>query len=401
MRVLLLAPHPFYQDRGTPIAVSLLLKVLSERGDRVDVVTYHEGSDPAYEGVTLYRIPHLPFVRNIRPGFSWKKLVCDAAMFVLALRLVLTRRYDLVHSVEESVFIALLFRSALGIPYVYDMDSSLPQQMVEKYAWLAPGAWAMTLMERLAVSGAKAVVPVCDALADSVARYGRGRRTVLNDVSLLPDEEPAGPINLKTELGIDRLVLMYVGNLEVYQGIDLLVESFAAAARQCDGADLVIVGGESGDIARYKRRCAALGVSARVHFLGPKPVADLARYLAAADILVSPRIKGRNTPMKIYSYLHSGKPVLATSIPSHTQVLDDRVAMLAGPTMASFSTAMLRLIEDEQLRTELGAAGKRLIEEKYSYPVFRRKVRGLYDWLEAAVGVRVPFGGGGRERNNL
>ena len=87
MNVLLLAPHPFYQDRGTPIAVRHLLRGLSERGDRVDVVTYHLGEPVRYRNVTIHRIACLPFIRSISPGPSWKKLVCDVLLFVKAIRL--------------------------------------------------------------------------------------------------------------------------------------------------------------------------------------------------------------------------------------------------------------------------------------------------------------------------
>ncbi len=75
MDILLLAPHPFYQERGTPIAVDLIVRALSERGDRVDVVTYHEGRNIEQKHVTIYRIPKIPFIAEIRPGFSGKKLL--------------------------------------------------------------------------------------------------------------------------------------------------------------------------------------------------------------------------------------------------------------------------------------------------------------------------------------
>ena len=57
----------------------------------------------------------------------------------------------------------------------------------------------------------------------------------------------------------------------------------------------------------------------------------VARLLGEADVLVSPRLKGLNTPMKIYSYLDSGTAVLATRLRTHTQVLDDRTAYLVDP----------------------------------------------------------------------
>src|SRR5688572_23225470 len=128
MKVLLLAPEPFYEDRGTPIAVALILRGLSERGDQVDVVTYHQGTEVNYEHITVHRICKIPFIKNVRPGFSWKKIVCDLFLFAKTLQLVSGKRFDLIHAVEESVFMALALKWIYKIPYVYDMDSSLAQQ---------------------------------------------------------------------------------------------------------------------------------------------------------------------------------------------------------------------------------------------------------------------------------
>ncbi|MEE9232673.1 MAG: glycosyltransferase family 4 protein [Nitrospirales bacterium] len=190
---------------------------------------------------------------------------------------------------------------------------------------------------------------------------------------------------MRKELGISGLLVMYVGNLEEYQGIDLLLESFALVLKNTDLIDLVIIGGQASDIQKYERKSRHLQIEQRIHFLGPKPVGHLAEYLSQADILVSPRIKGDNTPMKIYSYLHSGKALLATRLATHTQVLDSRVAALADPFPDAFSKAMLRLIEDETLRMDLGKAGKQLIEEKHTYTAFRKKMLSLFDWLEMEV----------------
>ena len=193
---------------------------------------------------------------------------------------------------------------------------------------------------------------------------------------------------MRKELGISGLLVMYVGNLEEYQGIDLLLESFALVLKNTDLIDLVIIGGQASDIQKYERKSRHLQIEQRIHFLGPKPVGHLAEYLSQADILVSPRIKGDNTPMKIYSYLHSGKALLATRLATHTQVLDSGVAVLADPFPDAFSKAMLRLIEDETLRMDLGEAGKTLIEEKHTYTAFRKEMLSLFDWLEMEVAQR-------------
>jgi len=382
MNILFLAPHPFYQDRGTTIAEDLLLMTLDSRGYRVDLVTYHEGKTIEYKNVSIHRIFKIPFVQNIRPGFSWKKLVCDFFMFFKALSLASKKRYQVIHAVEESVFIALFLKFMFKIPYIYDMDSSLPQQLVEKYSFFTFFNPLLRFFETIAIKNSEVVVPVCDSLVEIVEKRNPKKIVTLRDVSLLKDVKKEDEDDLRKGLGTDGLIIMYVGNLEPYQGIDLLLESFALTLRKMARADLIIIGGTFTDIQRYKEKSLLLGINNKVHFLGPKPVEILSEYLSQADILVSPRIKGSNTPMKIYSYLHSGRAVLATNLPTHTQVLNDRVAMLTAPSPEEFSRGMLCLMQDENLRLQLGNAGKKLIEEKYSYDSFKKELNGLYDWLE-------------------
>jgi glycosyltransferase involved in cell wall biosynthesis len=385
MKVLFLAPQPFYQERGTPIAIDRLLKAMSDHGERVDVLTYHEGSDMDYVGVKLHRTTRALFIRNIRPGFSWKKMFTNFFLLLRAIRFVTRERFHLVHAVEEAVFIAVILKFLFKIPYVYDMDSSLSQQMVESKPFLKAFTPLLDWFEGIAVRNAKAVVPVCDALVQSIKRYKPTKVMLLPDISLLEDEavtDHNAVDNICIRYGINNTMLMYVGNLEPYQGIDLLIESFALARRQNADASLVVIGGDPANIAKYQQKCRDYAIADAVYFLGPRPIQHLAAYLSQADILTSPRIKGNNTPMKIYSYLDSGKALLATRLPTHTQVMTDEVAGLADPNPQAFGAQLLRLVEDPALRRRLGTAGKELIAREYTVEVFNSRVHALYDWLQ-------------------
>lgn len=384
MRVLFLAPHPFYQDRGTPIAVNLMLQTLSERGEEVDVLTYHEGETVSYDNISIRRIPNLSFVRNVRPGFSWKKIACDLFMFLSVLSMLWKKRYDVVHAVEESAFMAIFVKLVFHTPYLYDMDSSMAQQIIEKSPRLKPISGLLDWLEGMAVKQSLAVVPVCKALADIVQAHDDNKKVlILHDVPL--SKQNSKKTDLRDELGVSGLNLMYVGNLEPYQGIDLMLESFQIALTKRNSTDLIIVGGMRSDVEKYRNKCKEFGIAGKVHFLGQQPIDDLDGYLEQADVLISPRIKGNNTPMKIYSYLQSGKAVLATNIYSHTQVLNSGVAAIAEPTPKAFSDSLLELLENEALRLRIGAAGKRLVEEQYSLKSFKNKVNTLYDWLQQHI----------------
>ncbi len=190
---------------------------------------------------------------------------------------------------------------------------------------------------------------------------------------------------LRSTYSITGPLLMYVGNLERYQGIDLLLESFQLAHAEINEARLVIIGGAAEHIESYQRRSRQLGIEAAVHFIGKRPVEDLAYYLAQADVLTSPRTQGNNTPMKLYSYLDSGKALLATDLPTHTQVLNRRVAWLATPTAEEFSQGMLQLMRDQELREQLGIEARALIAKQHTYEAFSEKLTGLYDWLQTQL----------------
>ncbi len=387
MRILFLAPHSFYVDRGTPIDVDLMLRTLSERGDQVDAVIYHEGEDRAYPNVALHRITVPRWVRNIGPGFSIKKLICDVQLLRLAWRLARTRRHDVTHASEEASFMGVWFKWLYGLPFIYDMDSSIAQQMVEKMPWLRPVAWLLNAAERFAVRRCVAAAPVCNALADLARRHGARYIITMHDISQLSDPDRAATGWLKQSLGTSRPILMYVGNLEAYQGVDLLLDAFAIAVRDGAEVDLVIAGGTDEDIAKYRRKVESLGLSGRAHLLGRWPADRLDELLAEADILTAPRIRGINTPMKIFPYMHSGRPVLVTDLLTHNQVLTPDVAELAPAEPQGFAQAIVKLGGDEEYRRRLGAAGKAFVEANHTYAAYRRRVSELYEYVQSQIGA--------------
>jgi glycosyltransferase involved in cell wall biosynthesis len=192
----------------------------------------------------------------------------------------------------------------------------------------------------------------------------------INGAKYLPPETEGAP------------VAMYVGNLERYQGIDLLLEGFRHTLDQMEQARLVIVGGQRDDIERYGRRASALGIGRAVHFLGPKPISQLGDLLREADVLVSPRLKGTNTPMKIYSYLDSGTAVLATRLRTHTQVLTDRTAYLVDPEPLALGSGLAALLKDDSLRKRLAAEAKDHVRREFTPEAARRKLESFYTMIE-------------------
>ncbi|MEL6492141.1 MAG: glycosyltransferase family 4 protein [Cyanobacteria bacterium J06634_6] len=189
--------------------------------------------------------------------------------------------------------------------------------------------------------------------------------------------------DFKQQFQVEGPLLMYVGNLESYQGIDLMLASFAQVLPKAPTAHLIVIGGSAKDIAKYKAQTQQQQTENNVHLIGPRPVGNLKHYLSQADIVVSPRTQGENTPMKLYSYLDSGKALLATNLVTHTQVCNDQIAMLADPTVHDFANGILQLIDHPQLRAKLGVAARAFIEKEHTFEVLSRKLSSLYNWLDS------------------
>jgi len=384
MNILLLAPQPFYSERGTPIAILNLAKVLGEAGHQIDLVTFPGGVDVDIPNTTIIRTWTIPFIKKIPVGFSPQKILYDMLLFGISLRKVLTKRYDVIHSNEETIYIGMALAPLRRSKLIYDMDSSLSDQLVEKWPALNTVKGIFNWFEGLAVRRADRVIAVCPALREIAESYDENTPVdVLEDVIMdggHHDDDAAE--DLRRYLPDDGKLMLYVGNLEHYQGVDLVIEAMASGAIHEKLHFLVIGGMVEHDLERCKTLSHELGIADRVFFLGPRPVTHLMDYLEQADVLISPRTKGVNTPMKIYSYLGAGVPIVATDIPSHTQVLHDDNACTVEATPVALAEGINRVLDDEEYAQRLGWNAKQEAEERFSFNAFRKQLNSIYAQLE-------------------
>ena len=122
-------------------------------------------------------------------------------------------------------------------------------------------------------------------------------------------------------------------------------------------------------------------------FAGQRPAEEIPAYLLAADVLVSPRSRGTNTPLKIYQYLRSGKPIVATRLLTHTQVLNDDTAVLTGATAREFADGILAALTDKERAAAIGRQARLMADTKYSYEAYLERTRQAY----AALGDGSPY----------
>ncbi|MHC4224793.1 MAG: glycosyltransferase, partial [Planctomycetota bacterium] len=394
LRALVIAPEPFFTPRGTPLSVYHRAVVATELGVEVDLLTYGEGEDVDVPGLHVIRTPHFSMLGAVRTGPSGLKLFLDQFMMFWTLGLLLRRRYDFVHAHEEAVFFCLLFKPFFRFKLVYDMHSRLPEQL-DNFAFTSSQLVRRVFqwLESRALRSAEAVITICPELAAYATSQG-----VEGDRHFLIENSIFEPVRLRgapsgadarvravqehlDSLPADAPLVVYAGTLECYQGIDLLLAAFERLHARVPGAQLLVLGGDSDQRRRYEDAAKSLGVQSHSLFAGRVPQDAAKRFCLRATVQVSPRSSGTNTPLKLYQQLASGIPIVATRVPSHTQVLDESVTFLADPEPGALADALELALRDPELRARKAANARRLYEARYSKDRYVQKMSELLKGL--------------------
>ena len=370
----MIAPVPFFAPRGTPISILGRLRVLSSLGHEVDLITYPVGKDIFIPGVRIYRTTNFRFIKEVPVGPSWIKLLFDIFVIIRAVRMLRSTRYDLLHSHEEAcVFVSVLCK-VFKVPHLYDFHSSIPQALgnfgYDKFPFLIS---FFEWIERIVIRTSSALIAASPELANYVRKRDNNvPLVVIEDIfesvdSRSVSEESVRRLSEEFSLLDGKKIVLYVGTFERYQGLDLLVDSAEVLSKRINTVKFVLVGGNPNQIQRYRDKASERGLSSFFLFTGTRPPEEIPVFINIANMLVSTRIKGENTPSKIYSYLHSGKPIVATNHISQTQVLNSEIAYLVEPNPEDIAEGIIHILENPDLGEAMGARARKFFEENYHY----------------------------------
>jgi glycosyltransferase involved in cell wall biosynthesis len=392
----MIAPQPFFEPRGTPFSEFHRIRALTALGHQVDLVTYPFGEDVEMPGLRIFRCARPPFVRRVKIGPSLAKIPLDLQLMLTALRRALADRYDVVHSHEEGGLIGVVVAEAMRVPHLYDMHSSLPQQLTNFAFSRSPIVRRIFLgIERLMIRRSRVVIVICPSLEDTVRAIDPAAQVILIENAPGSAEDVATPAQAAAVreafgLGASTPVVLYTGTFEAYQGLDLLFAAMARVRDQRPDARLLLVGGKPDQVRRAQEPAQAARIGEVTLFAGERPASDIPAYLLAADVLVSPRSRGTNTPLKIYQYLRSGKAIVATRLVTHTQVLGDDTAFLTGTSAEEFANGILAALENPARAAAVGSRARELAETKYSYDAYLERTRRAYGALAQPEATVAP-----------
>jgi glycosyltransferase involved in cell wall biosynthesis len=256
------------------------------------------------------------------------------------------------------------------------MHSSLPRQIRE--CGFSRRQWVVNLfawVEAFCVRGARVVV----AISPAVAQVARAVDPAVPVIVIVNHYElPTGPGSLtgaevRARHGIDpsAKLVVYTGSFVPLQALDMLIAAAPLVVARVPNVKFLLVGGTAAEIEALRALAVKFNVAERFVFEQIRPQVEMSGYMAAADVLVSPRFAGINPPGKLFGYLGSGSPVVATDTLVHNQLLDVSCAILTGATPEKFAEGVVTALTDPQRRAQV-IAGARTFLNSYCSAEARR-----------------------------
>lgn len=383
-KILFISPQPFFQWRGSPIRVRFVLKSLSQSGHEVDLLTLPFSEDEAIAHVRIIRVGNPFRAQQIAIGPSLLKLGFDVLLFFKAFALLRKNNYDVIHGIEEAGFLGMVLAKLFGLKSVFEKHSdpfSYRKGLLKNFFLSFYAAVESQVIKRVDL-----IICTGPGLTQQVKNMGTHRpvHTIFDmpssTVQAQAQESQALAEKLREQP--NEILAMYVGSFAIYQGVDMLFASLPlvqSAARV--PIRFVIIGGSSEERTQRQEQVQKQGFADRITFVGKVAPDFLPNFLAAADILLLPRMSGLNTPLKVLDYYKAGRAILATDIPANQIILDETTALFSAPEAASFAQQLCLLAQDPELRKQLGANGRRLYEQKYNFAAFQRRLERAYSDL--------------------
>ncbi len=221
--------------------------------------------------------------------------------------------------------------------------------------------------------------------AKVIALGSRDRKVILETMELLPDQitvlHNAVPDPLRRPLAGRRDTapchLLFLGRLSERKGVPELLRAFASPQMAALSWRATLAG--DGDLDKYRRLAAELGIVERVEFTGWLDQDRVAGLCDSAHVLVLPS-HAEGLAMAILEGLSHGLAVVTTPVGAHAEVIENDVSgMLIPPgDVEELADALRHVIEDADFRNRLGAAGRRKFLEKFEVTSYAKQLGSLH-----------------------
>jgi glycosyltransferase involved in cell wall biosynthesis len=381
-RVVHISQKDLSQVKGETAHIVELARALWAEGAEVEVLVPGVGR---YPDEVPFRIRYLPALRSPRLA----RLVSFelSLIFFFLSRPLLARRAQVY--VRKGVFLhtPLLAARLMGRPAILEVNETdeEPAQFHRVPPHFLP---LLHLLSRAAFKMCGHIVAVSEGLRGWIVSLG----APLDRVAIVPngaDPELFRPMSRSAccrALGLEEKFrwVCFVGAMEFWQGLEVLLHAMAAVAREEEKARLLLVGRGS-QREKLEQMARDLGIGDRVVFTGAVAQRLVPLYIGASDICAAPVVGADHCPIKVFEYLACERPVVASDIPAVAKVLKASLPgqgssgwlSRAGCSRDLAARLLQALDTSDAERTAMGRRGRQLVVESYSWRSAARTVLAL------------------------
>lgn len=387
LRVLMLAPTPYFSDRGCHVRIYEEARALARLGHEVCIVTYHLGRD--MPGARVVRIPHIPWYRKLEAGPSWHKPYLDLLLLFTAYRTARTFRPHLIHAhLHEGTLLGYFLKRVLRLPLLFDYQGSLSGESLN-HGFFSDRSLLHKLfvfLERCIDRCADAIITssaegCCELIRDWGIASGRVN-TVIDGVDTDTFKVYARS-DARRELGIpeDAQLVVYLGLFNRYQGVDLLLEAIARVREKITGVHFLLMGFPDQE---YRRRAAEMGIDDLVTFTGRVAYDRAPFFLSAGDLAISPKLARTEANGKLFNYMACGLPTVVFDSQVNREILGDVGIYAEYGSVSSLADCIVATLNAKGLMAERGQQARRRAVEVHSWDTRAGLLTRIYQKLLTA-----------------
>jgi len=368
--VLMLSPTPYFADRGCHVRIYEEARTLRNLGHDVRIVTYHLGRDMA--GIPTYRIPSVPWYGKLSAGPSWHKPYLDILLLFKAIKVARSFRPDILHAhLHEGAFLGIFLKKILKIPLLFDCQGSLTTELAD-HGFIGKGSLLFRIfsaLERFINRNANFIITSSGQNASELREKWGIKAAIAcclmdgvncEEFKPYPREEARRALHIPP----DKPLAVFLGVLNRYQGIDILLEVIRIIKQKGLPIHFLIMGFPE---EKYRRMAAKMDLGDCITFTGRIDYAKAAFYLSAGDVALSPKISLAEANGKLFNYMACGLPTMAFDTPINREILGDTGVYAKYPDAGDFADKLEALILDGQRRRELGEMGRKKAELEHSW----------------------------------
>jgi glycosyltransferase involved in cell wall biosynthesis len=360
------------------------VSIIGPKGTKLDQESY-----VYLDGIHIYRY-RVPPNNSKYIAYILEYSVAMVMTLLLSFKVLLRHGFDVIHVANppDTYFLIGLFYRFLGKRFIFDQHDLSPEVFRVKFSGRMQLLYKLLLfMEWCSYRVATLVITSNRTMKEFAIERGHVQANkvfiVYNGVDLNRIKRVSPEPELKRGW---HFLLAFVGAMEIQDGVEYILMALHELVHNRGRQDVSLVLMGDGDHAPALRKLAhELHLDEYVHFNGWTQANDVARFLSAADVGLTPEPQnGLNeycTLGKTLEYMAVGKPSVAFDLPETRRVAQDAVLYAKPNSVEDFTNKIEILLNDEELRERMGAVGRKRIEEEFSWDHTKMELLRAYEML--------------------